>query len=209
MSRRRLALLLLACALVGSTGLRVAGAADKQGFTHDESISVLAAACHQGDYTRLTSAGEPPFGRWVPASDWKALMRPDRALCLGEIGRDLAREDIHPPLYFWLLHAWTLAFGVGLWTGVSLNIVLAALTGLALFGLARRILGDPLQAAAVAGSGRSARRRSASSPRPASTSSWPCWPCSSCGSACASATRRRARRAATRWGWPLSPRRGR
>ena len=151
MPRRRLALLLLVCALVGSAGLRVAGAADKQGFTHDESISVLAAACHQGDYTRLTSAGEPPFGRWVRASDWKALMRPDRALCLREIGRDLAREDIHPPLYFWLLHAWTLAVGVGLWTGVSLNIVLAALTGLALFGLARRVLGDPLQAAAVAG----------------------------------------------------------
>ncbi|MEJ7656654.1 MAG: glycosyltransferase family 39 protein [Thermoleophilaceae bacterium] len=150
MPRRRLALLLLVCALAGSTALRVAGGADKQGFSHDESISVLAAACHQGDYTRVTSAAEPPFGRWVPASEWKALMRPDRPFCLGEIGRDLAREDIHPPFYFWLLHGWTLVFGVGLWTGLSLNIVLAALTTLALFGLGRRVLGDPLRAAAVA-----------------------------------------------------------
>ena len=149
MTRRRLALLLLVCALAGSTALRVVGGADKQGFTHDESISVLAAACNQGDYTQLTTTAQPPFGRWVPASDWKSLMRPDRALCLTEIGRDLAREDIHPPLYFWLLHGWTLAFGVGLWTGLSLNVVLAGLTALALFALARRVLGDPLRAAGV------------------------------------------------------------
>jgi hypothetical protein len=151
MGRRRLALALLACVLVAAGGLRVAGGADKSGFTHDESISYLAAACHQDDYARITVRAEPPFGRWAAASDWKALLRPDRALCLGQISRDLAREDIHPPLYFWLLHVWALVFGVGLWTGLSLNIVLATLTGLALFGLARRVLGDPLKAAAVAG----------------------------------------------------------
>lgn len=137
--------------LVASGALRVAAGADKPGFTHDESISYLAAACHQGDYARITVEAEPPFGRWVAASEWKALLRPDRALCLGQISRDLAREDIHPPLYFWLLHGWALAFGVGVWTGLSLNIVLAALTALALFGLARRVLGDPLGAVAVAG----------------------------------------------------------
>ncbi len=149
--RARLALALLACVLVAAGGLRVAAGADKSGLSHDESISYLAAACHQGDYARITVLGEPPFGRWVAASDWKALLRPDRALCLGDIGRDLAREDIHPPLYFWLLHVWALVFGVGLWTGLSLNIVLATLTGLALYGLARRLLGNPLQAASVAG----------------------------------------------------------
>ncbi len=150
MSRRRLALALLACVLVAAGGLRLAAGADKSGPTHDESISYLAAACHQGDYARITVYAEPPFGRWVAASDWKALLRPDGALCLGQISRDLAREDIHPPLYFWLLHVWGLVFGVGLWTGLSLNIVLATLTGLAVFGLARRVLGDPLEAAGVA-----------------------------------------------------------
>ena len=150
MDRRRAALLLLACALIASTALRVAAGAEKQGLSHDSSISMLAAACHQGDYMRLTAEGRPPFGRWVAASELKALLRPDRPLCLAQISRDLAREDIHPPLYFWLLHGWTLAFGPGLWTGVSLNVVLGVLTGLALFGLARRVLGDPLRGAAVA-----------------------------------------------------------
>ena len=151
MSRRRLAVAVLACLLVAAGGLRLAGGADKSGLTHDESISYLAAACHQGDYARITFSAEPPFGRWVAASEWKALLRPDRTLCLGQISRDLSREDIHPPLYFWLLHVWALVFGVGLWTGLSLNVVLATLTGLAVFGLARRVLGDPLEAAGVAG----------------------------------------------------------
>jgi Dolichyl-phosphate-mannose-protein mannosyltransferase len=151
MRRRRLALAVLACVLLVATGLRVAAGAEKRVLTHDESISYLAAACHQGDYARLTTRAEPPFGRWVGAEEWKALLRPDRPLCLEQIAADLAREDIHPPLYFWLLHGWALVFGVGLWTGVSLNIALAALTGLALFALARRVLGDPLEAALVAG----------------------------------------------------------
>jgi hypothetical protein len=148
--RRRLALAVLACALLLATGVRVAAGAEKRVLTHDESISYLAAACHQGDYARLTVRTESPYGRWVPASEWKALLRPDRPLCLRQIGRDLAREDIHPPLYFWLLHGWALVFGVGLWTGVALNIALAALTGIALFALARRVLGDPLEGALVA-----------------------------------------------------------
>ena len=149
--RRRAALALLALAFVASTGLRVAGGAEKDGLTHDESISYLAAACHQAEYARITVFGHPPFGQWVDAEHWRALLRPDRTLCLGQIATDLSQEDIHPPLYFWLLHGWVLVVGVGLWTGVSLNVLLAAATCLALFGLARRLLGDDLRAAAVAG----------------------------------------------------------
>src|SRR5829696_621608 len=150
MSRRRVAVVLLACTLAGATGLRMAAGAEKRGITHDEAISYLAAACNEGEYARLTFGRRPPYGRWAPASEWKALLRPARPLCLATIARDLGDEDIHPPLYFWLLHGWALVFGVGTWAGVSLNIVLAGLTTLALFGLARRVLGDPLRAALVA-----------------------------------------------------------
>jgi hypothetical protein len=148
--RRRVALALLACSLIASTGLRVVAGAEKRGLTHDEAITYLATACHQGEYARLTTAGAPPLGRWVPAAEWKVMLRPDRFLCLGTIARDLAHEDVHPPLYFWLLHGWVLVFGVGVWAGPSLNVVLAALTCFALFGLARRALGDPVRAAFVA-----------------------------------------------------------
>ena len=78
-SRRRLAFLVLACALVTATGLRVAGVADKRSLTGDESISYLAAACHQGDYAQLAVAERPPFGRWVA--------RPNGRRCCAPTGR--------------------------------------------------------------------------------------------------------------------------
>lgn len=148
--RRALALVLLALAVVAGVGLRAAATLPKESFTHDEAISYIAATCHQGEYQDITFGGSGPYGHWVPAYEWQQLLEPEDRGCLGRIAADLARYDIHPPLYFWLLHGWALLFGVGVWTGTSLNIVLAGLGALALFGLARRVLGDDVRAAAVA-----------------------------------------------------------
>ena len=139
-SRRALAIALLVLAVIAGVGLRAAATAPKESFTHDEAISYIAATCHQGEYQEITFAGRGPYGRWVPAYEWQRLLQPEDRGCLGRIAADLARYDIHPPLYFWLLHGWALLFGVGVWTGTSLNIALAALGTLALFGLARRVL---------------------------------------------------------------------
>ncbi len=149
-SRRALAIALLVLAVIAGVGLRAAATAPKESFTHDEAISYIAATCHQGEYQEITFAGRGPYGRWVPAYEWQRLLQPEDRGCLGRIAADLARYDIHPPLYFWLLHGWALLFGVGVWTGTSLNIALAALGTLALFGLARRVLDDEVPAAAVA-----------------------------------------------------------
>lgn len=146
----RLALALLAVALLAGTAVRIAGLTQKRTYTHDESISYLAATCHQGEYQRISFGHAPPFGSWVPAAAWQRLLEPERALCFGRIRADLALYDIHPPLYFWLLHAWVLPFGTAPASGAALNIVLALLGTLALYGLARRVLGEPRWAALVA-----------------------------------------------------------
>jgi hypothetical protein len=62
----------------------------------------------------------------------------------------LAHTDLHPPLYFWLLHVWSLIFGVGLTQGVALNCLIVALTALALFGLGRTVLRSDLEAGVLA-----------------------------------------------------------
>ena len=67
----------------------------------------------------------------------------------GQIISGLAKHDVHPPLYFCLLHIWTLVVGVKFWTGPSLNLIIDVLCGAALFGLARRLLRDPVAAALV------------------------------------------------------------
>jgi len=74
----------------------------------------------------------------------------EKRFCFKQIASDLAHNDIHPPLYFWLLHLWCLLWGVSLWTGPSLNLLLAVLTALSLFGLARYTLRNSTEAAAVA-----------------------------------------------------------
>ena len=149
-SSAALALALVAVALVAGVGLRAAGTAPKSSLTHDEAISYLSATCHQGEWYAVTFGPRPPFGSWAPAAAWQRMLRTEDVGCLGRIRDDLARYDIHPPLYFWLLHAASLAAGTSLWTGAGLNVLLSALGTLALFGLALRVLGDRLRAALVA-----------------------------------------------------------
>jgi uncharacterized membrane protein len=99
------------------TGLRLESVRHKETPSHDESISFIAATCHQDAYERLA-----PDGVAVPAARWQRFWTLDRAkLCFGAIGRGLAHTDLHPPLYFWLLHVWSLILGVGLTQGVWLK----------------------------------------------------------------------------------------
>lgn len=120
-------------------------------ISHDDTISFLAATGHQGEFQRVVDNGQAPVAQWVPASRWQAFTQIERPLPLLTIAQDLGHHDIHPPVYFWLLHVWALLVGVQLWTGPALNLVLHALTAVVLWRLARRMLGGPLPAAAVTG----------------------------------------------------------
>jgi 4-amino-4-deoxy-L-arabinose transferase-like glycosyltransferase len=119
--------------------------------SHDDTISFLAATGHQGEFQRIVDEERDPVARWVPASRWQAMTRIDRPLPLLTIARDLGHHDIHPPVYFWLLHVWSLVVGVHLWTGPLLNVLLHVVTAVVLWRLARRVLGSPLAAWAVTG----------------------------------------------------------
>jgi 4-amino-4-deoxy-L-arabinose transferase-like glycosyltransferase len=128
--------------------LRIVGTVNKGTINHDESISYLAATCHQGEYSSITQ-GTPPFGAWAEVSDWKRFLQPEKLFCFEEIATDLSQYDIHPPLYFWILHLWAALFGVNSWTGPSLNIVFAILTIYFLYRFARNTLTNPDEAKIV------------------------------------------------------------
>jgi uncharacterized membrane protein len=68
---------------------------------------------------------------------------------LQTIARDQAANDIHPPLYFWLLHGWTRLWGVEPSTGPLLNIILFLVGAPALYGLARYLLQNEQEALLV------------------------------------------------------------
>ena len=148
MSGARLAILILALSMTLSAVLRIAAVAGKKTLDHDEGISYLSATGHQGDYSRIDE--NRPFGTWVEASEWKKFLQIEKILCFKQISSDLADHDIHPPLYFWLLHLWSLLFGIHLWTGPSLNILISIIAIPLLYALAYSILKNPIEAAVVA-----------------------------------------------------------
>jgi len=142
--------LLLVLAVVFAIVLRITGMVDKRTINHDESISYLAATCHQGEYSNVVMEGLSPFGTWAKASDWKKLIQPEGLFCFEKIGLDLAHYDVHPPLYFWILHLWSVVFGVNSWTGPSLNIVIALATLYFLYRFAYNNLANSEEAVVVA-----------------------------------------------------------
>lgn len=149
-ARRITAGAVLVLAVLASVALRAGHLAGKRVLEHDEAISYLAATGHQVEWAEATRGPGALAGHWVPAREWKRLIRPQGWVPpFGTIRHDLAVSDIHPPLYFWLLALWMRLMPVAAWTGVSLNIPLALATLAALFFLARRVMGDELLAAAV------------------------------------------------------------
>ena len=145
----RFAIVVLVLGLATGMLLRTDGMLLKRHYYHDEAISFIAATGHENAYQDAAYAGGMT-DRWVTAGQWKALMEPAGFWVFGGIQSGLARTDMHPPLYFWVLHVWTAVFGVTPRTGVVLNLIIATLTALSLFVLARRWLGDELEAAVVA-----------------------------------------------------------
>ncbi len=127
--------------------LRFEAMSAKYVITRDEAISYLSATCHQRTYQQKSAEFK---AQSAPASEWKNLyQRVERPFCFGRISADLRQTDIHPPLYFWMLHVWSLLYGVELWTGPSLNMLIAVLATLSLFGLAAYSLRSDWEAALV------------------------------------------------------------
>jgi 4-amino-4-deoxy-L-arabinose transferase-like glycosyltransferase len=150
MAPSKLAIFILAFTLVAAAALRIAGISAKTIMATDETPSYISAAGNGSEYYDIIFFDQKPVGEWVLAAEWKKFMQLERPFCFGAIAHTLARFDIHPPLYFWLLHLWALIVGINFWTGPALNILISCVAALCLYGLARRILGRPLEAAVVA-----------------------------------------------------------
>jgi len=140
----RYTLLLL---LLAGLGFRLHGIlVAKRGLSHDESVSYLCASATQGAYAR-----EVPTmtGRAIAAGDIQAFYRKPERLDPALVAKDLVRYDIHPPLYFWTLHAVQWAFGFHPAAGALLNMLAGLVLLFLLYRMARDTLGGPLPALAV------------------------------------------------------------
>jgi len=96
-------------------------------IVHDEAISYLAATGNQAAFQEVFDQKTFPYGEWASTADWQKFLQPRGHLIFKKIQTDLGIYDVHPPLYFWLLHLWVLVVGVHNWAGESLNILLGVI----------------------------------------------------------------------------------
>lgn len=81
--------------------------------------------------------------RWVSGSVWRQHLEIDKPWDYKGIRASIARRDVHPPLYYWLLHTAAVISGeLTPRTGGQTNTLLHVLGILALFALAKRITGS-------------------------------------------------------------------
>ncbi len=148
MIRSKTAALILLVALGLGAWLRLGVVEAKGPMEHDDAISYLAASGHQGEFHTYIDEGamitEP---EWRQADFWQRMMRPEDPFVFGRIAEDLIDHDIHPPMYFWVLHLWMLVFGTSAGVGPALNVALATLTTIGVFLLGRTVVGDERYAA--------------------------------------------------------------
>ena len=150
MSRARVAATVLALALAFGVFFRVQAIVQRDTITHDEGITYLAATGHLGEFTELYYNHDAPYGRWVEASQWQRFWQPNGFGRFAKISSDLARYDIHPPLYFWMLHVWIEFVGVHVWSGAMLNVLISIVMTVVLYRYACHVLEDRPSASVVA-----------------------------------------------------------
>lgn len=114
-------------------------------ISHDDVISVVTA---QGNVPSYENAKKTLANRWVSASEWKFFFEKTSNRSLSGIGDDLAKHDIHPPLYFWLLRGWLQVFGPE--NAKALNLPIVLLAAAALFAFVRQSYGTSTALLAVA-----------------------------------------------------------
>ncbi|MDU8885490.1 glycosyltransferase family 39 protein [Yeosuana sp. MJ-SS3] len=103
-------------------------------ISYADGVSYISAAGNQGYYEHNTLTGT-----WVHASQWKEFWKESSFFQFDKIRYDIAHYDIHPPLYFWILHIWSYIVGIDLSTGPILNIFFHVLTSILIFIICRRL----------------------------------------------------------------------
>ena len=107
----------------------------------DEIISYLCATGNSGEYEAVLHK-YAPYGKLVDASEWIRYTNISSPNCFNKIATDLSLNDLHPPLYFWLLHLFVLNFGVNIFTGILLNLILQLASLFFVFKLASLLFED-------------------------------------------------------------------
>ena len=110
----------------------------KAGLSNDESVTYMCAAATAGRWeTSIASLVDTP----ITAADLHRFYDRPNEFRFHTVSLDMALYDVHPPLYFWLLHIIHVLWGTGITTGAMVNIAFGLVLLCLLIALAHRMLG--------------------------------------------------------------------
>lgn len=119
----------------------------KASLSNDESVSYMCAAATAGIWeTSIADMVHRP----ITVADLQRFYDRPTGSEFHTVSLDMARYDVHPPLYFWLLHAIHVLWGTTAATGAFLNVAFGLGILVLLVRLARRLTGSDLAALATA-----------------------------------------------------------
>lgn len=135
-SRSRVWSVVLVGLLVYGFGLRVHALRHwKAGLSNDESVTYMCAAGTAGIWEEHINDLR---NRTITVAYMQRLYDRPPSTLFHRISLDMAQYDVHPPLYFWLLHIIHLLWGTTDITGAALNVFLGLLVLAVLLRLARQ-----------------------------------------------------------------------
>lgn len=126
MGRRRSEVAVVAVVLAAAAAASLLAAPGPQAVpSHDDAISILAAAGNLDDWEAATTGTMTG----MTAGAWRAYVTVDGVPDPVDVAQGMGTWDLHPPLYPLVLGWWAAAFGTSLAALLALNAVLLGLTG--------------------------------------------------------------------------------
>lgn len=121
--------------LAYGAGLRIhAILAWKSGLSNDESVTYMCAAASAGSWEEEIQG---LMGRAVPVGRIQEYHARPSSFRFRTVSLDMALYDVHPPLYFWILHAIHCLWGTTDGTGALLNVLIGLALLVVLFRCSR------------------------------------------------------------------------
>jgi hypothetical protein len=111
----------------------------KKGLSHDESVTYQCAAAKELSYLEKSTAYTDSV---ITVDQILDCYKNEPGLKFKKIASDLTVTDIHPPLYFWLLHIVYKIIGFHLFTGLLINLVCTCFILILTYKIARELLKD-------------------------------------------------------------------
>lgn len=108
----------------------------------DETISYLCAAGNQESYQQIINQ-KGAYGTIMSNTFWQGYFQ-TQPEAIKNIAPDLVKTDLHPPLYFWLLHYFTLVINIPLKAGLLLNMLLHIAGLLVLIPITKQLKLNPI-----------------------------------------------------------------